>query len=286
MNVKNLILLGTMTLISSTCAVHQTKKQTTDSAFVPKGYKLVWNDEFESSYSALPDTSIWDYDTGGDGWGNAELQYYVPAIHTTDTVALLNKGILNIIARMTHETLEGHNYLSARMKTKQSWKYGYFEARMMMPEGRGTWAAFWMLPKDFEHWPLDGEIDIMEHLGSHPDSIHISTHTQRYNHAFGTQKTSITAVKNVQHEFHIYGLEWTENEIKGYIDGTLCFRHTNDGKMDKATWPFDVPFRMLLNQAVGGWFGGKKGVDNSCFPATFQIDYIRVYQKLITNDNE
>lgn len=279
MDLKNLILLGTMVLIGSSCAERPAEHRTTDSAFVPKGYRLVWNDEFESAYPALPDTSKWEYDTGGGGWGNAELQYYVPAVYHTDTVALLDKGMLNIIALMPHEPLEGHTYLSARMNTKQSWKYGYFEARMMLPEGRGTWPAFWMLPKSFEHWPLDGEIDIMEHVGSHPDSIHISTHTQKYNHALGTQKTSITVVKNAQDEFHVYGLEWTENDIKGYIDGTLCFRLSNDGKKDKETWPFDAPFRLILNQAVGGWFGGQKGVDESCFPAAFRIDYVRVYQK-------
>lgn len=271
--------MGTLAFVSSSCKERTVSKQIIDSAFVPEEYELVWNDEFESGFPSLPDTQKWRYETGGGGWGNQELQYYVPGVLGTDTVALLDKGLLNIVVRMPQQEIEGYKYLSARMNTTQSWKYGYFEARMKLPEGRGTWPAFWMLPENFKEWPLDGEIDIMEHVGSHPDSIHISTHTKRYNHAIGTQKTAINVIKNVQKEFHVYGLEWTETDIKGYIDGNLYFHFQNDGKNDKETWPFDAPFRIILNQAVGGVFGGQRGVDDSCYPASFQIDYVRVYQR-------
>lgn len=136
-----------------------------------------------------------------------------------------------------------------------------------------------MLPQDFKQWPLDGEIDIMEHVGSHPDTVHITMHMEEYNHMKGTQKTSVNFVKGVQSEFHIYALEWTPNYIHGYIDGKQCFTFVNDQKGDKKTWPFNVPFLIKLNMAIGGTLGGKLGVDDSCFPAKYEIDYIRVYQK-------
>lgn len=278
MNTRLLLLLATA-FIGASCAERPLTKPIVDSAFVPQEYKLVWNDEFDSAQRSLPDTAKWRYEVGGGGWGNAELQYYVPAVLAKDTVAFVDGGILHLRVLMPNEPVEGYRYLSARMNTVQSWKYGYFEARMQLPKGVGTWPAFWMLPEEFKQWPLDGEIDIMEHVGSHPDSIHITTHTTRYNHSIGTQKTSITVVNNVQSEFHIYALEWTPEEIKGYIDGVLLYQFPNDGTGNKETWPFDVPFILKLNQAVGGGLGGMKGVDDTCFPATFLIDYVRVYQK-------
>ena len=279
MNGKLLVLLTIVVAAGTACTERPVAKSVVDSAFVPKEYKLIWNDEFDSADRSLPDTLKWKYEVGGGGWGNAELQYYVPAVYETDTVAYLDGGILHIKALIPDKPVEGYNYLSARMNTAQSWKYGYFEARMKLPEGVGTWPAFWMLPEDFKNWPLDGEIDIMEHVGSHPDSIHISAHTERYNHSIGTQQTSITVIDRAQDDFHVYGLEWTPQEIKGYIDGVLRFRFQNDGTGNKETWPFDVPFYVKLNQAVGGGMGGTKGVDNTCYPAIFQIDYVRVYQK-------
>lgn len=177
------------------------------------------------------------------------------------------------------QPIDGYKYASARMNTRQAWKYGYFEGRMKLPIGIGTWPAFWMLPQDFEQWPLDGEMDIMEHVGSHPDTVHVTMHMEEYNHMKGTQKTSVNFVKGVQSEFHIYALEWTPNYIHGYIDGKQCFTFANDQKGDKKTWPFNVPFLIKLNMAIGGTLGGKLGVDDSCFPAQFEIDYIRVYQK-------
>lgn len=277
MKIKLVILLATVAA-GVACSERPVAKPVVNSTYVPNGYKLVWNDEFDSPDCSLPDTTKWRYETGGGGWGNAELQYYVPAVHGTDTVAYLHGGVLHIKALMPHAPIEGCKYLSARMNTTQSWKYGYFEARMKLPKGVGTWPAFWMLPEECKNWPLDGEIDIMEHVGSHPDSVHITTHTQRYNHSIGTQKSAITVINGVQDDFHVYGLEWTPQELKGYIDGVLRYQFPNDGTGNKETWPFDVPFCLKLNQAVGGGMGGTKGVDDTCYPAIFEIDYVRVYQ--------
>lgn len=274
------LFLFTCTIFSCTGRNKDKADRIANSSFVPTGYQLVWNDEFDATeVASFPDLTKWSYETGGGGWGNKELQYYVPAYYQKDTTAFVQNGILNIRAIKLEEPIDSYQYISSRMTTKENWKYGYFEAKLKLPKGIGTWPAFWMLPVNLETWPLDGEIDIMEHVGSHPDSIHISIHTQKYNHAIGTQKTAILKIEKAQDEFHVYGLKWTPIDIKGFIDGVEYFSYTNDGIGDKETWPFDAPFNVKLNMAVGGGFGGQKGVDDSCFPATYQIDYVRVYQK-------
>jgi len=169
--------------------------------------------------------------------------------------------------------------ISIRMNTIESWQYGYFEARLRMPSGKGTWPAFWMLPKDFKIWPLDGEIDIMEYVGYDPNVVHASVHTMAYNHAIGTQKTATKRVENAETEFHIYALEWTADRITAFIDGQQYFSFANDGRGDVNTWPFNKPFYLKLNLAWGGNWGGAQGVDESKLPATYEIDYVRVYQK-------
>lgn len=260
------------------CASTSSEGVLVHSGFVPEGYEMVWNDEFDSD-KLFPDTTRWTYETGGGGWGNNELQYYLPACSSTDTVAFLRDGSLVIKAVKLKNPIEGFHYASARMNTMKSWKYGYFEGRMKLPQGTGTWPAFWMLPEQFKQWPLEGEMDIMEHVGSHPDTVHVTMHTQKYNHTKGTQKTSVIYVNRAQSEFHVYALEWTPDTIKGYIDGKHCFSFANDGEGNKETWPFDVPFLLKLNLAIGGTMGGSRGVDETCFPSEFVIDYIRVYQK-------
>lgn len=280
MRSKLLLSAGILVAIVGASCAHRPagSTQVKDSPYVPAGYKLVWHDEFDSEAKALPDTTKWEYQLGGGGWGNHELQYYVPAVLGQDTVAFVEDGILNIVARMPQTPVDGHKYLSARMNSKQNWTYGYFEASLRMPVGRGTWPAFWMLPQDVKSWPLDGEIDIMEHVGSHPDSILVTVHTQKYNHTIGTQKGVHVITPHSQSQFHTYALEWTAQEIKGFIDGKQCFTYPNEGT-GKEVWPFDAPFHLLLNQAVGGGLGGLKGVDDACFPAVYQIGYVRVYQK-------
>lgn len=110
-----------------------------------------------------------------------------------------------------------------------------------------------MLPEDFKEWPADGEIDIMEHAGNNPDSVHITVHTEKNNHARHTQVTRISHVENSQGEFHVYALEWTAECIKGYIDGDLKYIYENDGRNDPETWPFDKPFYVKLNLALGAF---------------------------------
>lgn len=237
----------------------------------PEGYKLVWNDEFNDGNKP---SAEWFYETGGGGWGNNELQTYVSGDKDGDQLAAVKDGILRITAKKINGTV-----YSIRMNTNKSWTYGYFEARLKLTKGKGTWPAFWMMPKNFNAWPDDGEIDIMEHVGYDPNQVHSSVHTKAYNHTIGTQKTAKKLVPTAQDEFHVYAVEWTTDFIKGYIDGEVYFTFQNDKAGNKDTWPFNTPFYLKLNLAWGGNWGGAQGVDESVLPATYEIDYVRVFQK-------
>ncbi len=238
----------------------------------PAGYSLVWNDEFNGG--KMPDTNNWWYETGASGWGNNELQNYIAGNSGKDTCALVSGGTLKIIAKK-----RGAEVISIRMNTKESWTYGYFEARLKLPQGRGTWPAFWMLPKNFTAWPDDGEIDIMEEVGYRPNWISSSIHCKAYYHSIGTQKTAEKYIETAESDFHVYAVEWTSDFIKGYVDGVPYFTFTNDKQGNKNTWPFNAPFYLKLNLAWGGNWGGAQGVDESKLPATYEIDYVRVFQK-------
>lgn len=232
-----------------------------------------WRDEFD--YTGRPDPAKWGYDLGGDGWGNDELQQYTDRIDN----ASVGDGMLSIVARK--ERLAGRDYTSARLvsKGKGDFLYGRFEIRAKLPPGRGTWPAIWMLPTDWAYggWPHSGEIDIMEHVGFDPGVVHVSVHTGAYYHTIGTQKTATRPVESATTAFHRYRVDWTPRVIRGYIDDGQVFEFANEGT-GPAVWPFDKRFHLLLNIAVGGSWGGQKGVDDTIFPARMEIDYVRVYR--------
>lgn len=234
-----------------------------------------WSDEFDQD--GAPDTTKWNYDIGGHGWGNHELQYYTSNLKN----AFVRNGKLIISA--IKEPHEGMAYTSARLvnKYKGDVLYGRIEVKAQVPSGRGTWPAIWMLPTDWEYggWPASGEIDIMEHVGYNQDVIHISTHCEAYYWILGNQKTATRKTEGVSTGFHLYRIDWTPSEIKGYIDNELLFTNRNEGTGYKA-WPFDKRFHVLLNIAVGGDWGGQKGVDESVFPANMEIEYVRIYRLL------
>jgi beta-glucanase (GH16 family) len=231
-----------------------------------------WSDEF--STDGLPDAAKWGYDIGGHGWGNNELQYYTDAQNVS-----VSGGILKITAKK--ESYLGNNYSSARMitKNKGDWLYGRIEVKAKLPAGRGTWPAIWMLPTDWAYgnWPNSGEMDIMEHVGYDPNRVHITIHTKAYNHTLGTQKSASKIVSNAMTEFHRYRLDWAPYGIRGYIDDEQIFEFMNT-TANSDQWPFDKKFHLLLNIAVGGSWGGAQGVDDTVFPATLEVDYVRVYK--------
>jgi beta-glucanase (GH16 family) len=244
---------------------------------VPK-WQLVWSDEFD--YSGLPDPGKWGYDVGGKGWGNQELQYYTER-HKEN--ARVENGSLVIEARQ--EKWEGRQYTSSRLisKGKGDWTYGRFEVRAKLPTGRGTWAAIWMLPsvEKYGPWPNGGEIDIMENVGFEPHIVHASVHTRSYNHIIRTQKTAQIEVPTVSTEFNVYAVEWTPEEICGYVNEQQVFTFTNERLTNPAAdyrqWPFDQPFHLILNIAVGGTWGGERGIDQTIWPQRMEVDYVRVY---------
>lgn len=252
------------------------------SAGPPPGYSLVWSDEFDSG--DMPDPARWAYDTerNADGWYNNELQYYSDARAKN---ARLEDGKLIIEAH--RERLDngevpdwgGQAYTSARLTTKglAAWQYGYVEIRAKLPCARGTWPAIWMLPPDDVSWPQQGEIDIMEHVGHMPGIIHGTVHTGDYNHRINTQKGAQVAVPKACDAFHTYTLDWREDALTIGVDGTSYFTFENEGTGDGA-WPFDKPFFLILNVAVGGTWGGAEGVDRSAFPQRMEVDYVRVWQ--------
>ena len=245
--------------------------------YTPAGYQLVWRDEFNDPAFEMPNPAEWWYETAEPGWVNNELQTYV-AGRTGDIVtADVSGGTLKIRAIKS-----GNRVYSARVNTRKNWTYGYFEARLKLPEGKGTWPAFWMMPSVWSGWPEGGEIDIMEHVGCVPTEVSSSIHCKAYYHAIGTQKTAARKIAGVMDEFHTYALEWTPEYIKTYVDGELLFKYDPDDYpkgRNADTWPFDKPFELKLNLAWGGDWGGMYGVDESCLPATYEIDYVRVFQK-------
>lgn len=238
--------------------------------------KLVWSDEF--NYNGLPDSLKWSYDTQGNasGWGNNEKQYYTKGRLKN---AEVKDGFLNINA--IKEDYKDFKYTSARLitKSKGDWLYGRIEVKAKLPEGRGMWPAIWMLPTDWKYggWPASGEIDIMENVGYDPYVIVASAHTATYNHVIGTQKNNKMTLADCYTNFHDYALEWEANEYRVYIDDTLYFTFKNEGTGFKV-WPFDQRFHLLLNVAVGGNWGGQKGIDETIFPRSMVVDYVRVYQ--------
>ena len=243
--------------------------------------KLVWSDEFD--YEGLPDSTKWGYDYGtgcelacGCGWGNNELQFYTK---NRPKNARVSNGHLIIEAH--RENWENKQYTSTRLhsKNKGEWQYGRVEIKAKLPQGRGVWAALWMLPSTTKYgiWPASGEIDIMEYVGFEANSVYATVHTKAYNGMIGTQKGGTTFDTAYGEQFHIYAVDWQENEMTFSIDGKPYFHFSNDQNGFEA-WPFDHPFYLIMNIAVGGNWGGAKGIDEGIWPQKMEIDYVRVYQ--------
>ena len=242
---------------------------------------LVWSDEFDTpTPDNRPDPSKWTYEKGASGYGNQELQNYTDRVENASYTTHKGLGCLKITA--LNDNYDGVAYSSARIKTEGLFeqRYGRFEARLKLPYGPGLWPAFWMLGANYatDVWPKCGEIDIMENVGYDPDTIVGSSHTEKYNHAIGTQKNAKIACTDCYKAFHVYALEWEEDEYRLYVDDQLYFTFKNEGT-GYEVWPYDKRFHILLNLAIGGNWGGQKGIDDSLFPHVFEIDYVRVYKK-------
>jgi beta-glucanase (GH16 family) len=235
----------------------------------------IWAEEFNAGI--MPDTSRWGYDIGGGGWGNHELEYYTNG----NNVSIANG---NLVITTRKETVGSNGYSSARLFSKGTgnFTYGRIEIRAKIPGGKGTWPAIWMLPTDnaYGAWPASGEMDIMEHVGYDPYNIYVTMHTGAYNHILNTQKGVTIGLLTALSDYHTYRIDWTPVSVTAFIDDAQVMVFKNEGTGYMA-WPFDKRFHLMLNTAVGGDWGGAQGVDDSSFPCSMLIDYIRVYK--VTN---
>ena len=243
-------------------------------------WKLVWSDEFD--YSGLPDEKHWSFVQGDGcpelcGWGNNESQFY-----TLNKLrnARVENDMLTIEAHQ--ENIGSREFSSAKLVTKgkHNMLNGRLEVRAKNPKGVGTWPAIWMMPVNniYGKWPKSGEIDIMEHVGYAKDSIYGTIHCEAYNHMIGTQKVGNISVTDNESGFHNYILEWDQEALRWYVDTTLFHTFSNIDASSKE-WPFDQDFYLILNLAVGGNWGGSMGIDTLAFPAKFEIDYVRYFEK-------
>jgi len=236
------------------------------------GKHLVFDEEFNERGGV--DQSNWYFDDAKPY--NDEIERYT----SSPVNSSLEHGSLVITARK-----EGSAITSARLESKKSWLYGYFEIRAKVPNGRGTWPAIWMLndylrKNDPDHkatWPRAGEIDIMENVGFDPPNFHFSLHCDNFNWMKKQQRTLVAPADHPTDRYHIFALDWEPTYITFYMDHKAVY-HVDKNSDDYGDWPFREPFYMILNLAIGGNWGGQKGVDPAIFPAKFYVDYVRIYQ--------
>ncbi len=250
-------------------------------------FRLVWSDEFDTK--GLPDSSKWTYEEGFIR--NQESQYYTRGRAEN---ARVENGVLVIEARQeqfpnarfapsstSRQQKQYADYTSASLTTegKAAWTYGRIEVRAKLPTGRGTWPAIWMLGVNHRAvgWPRCGEIDIMENVGYDPDTIAANIHTEAYNYVKKTNKGSRMTVSRPYADFHVYAIEWTPEQMDFFIDDKKYFSFANE-KTGPAAWPYDQPFYLILNIAIGGSWGGSQGIDDTIFPQRMEVDYVRVYE--------
>lgn len=247
---------------------------------VPSGAPI-WRDEFEGKRL---DRSKWKFDTSRNklGWYNGELQYY--AADRRENLRIEN-GLLVIEGRKDQARIRrfsdygGQKYSAAKIVTqgKASFKYGFFEVRAKLPCAVGTWPAFWMLPEGNYPWPRGGEIDILEHVGAEPEVVHANVHTDLFNHQRKTNLGAKIPLPGACSGFHLYQLDWRRDSITVGVDGRAYMRVRNDKPGGEGAWPFDKPFYLILNLALGGNWAAPKGMDDRVFPQRFEIDYVRVW---------
>jgi|SRR5581483_11641986 len=251
------------------------------------GWTLTWSDEFNGDSI---DTNHWTFErgNGANGWGNRELEYYTARPEN----AFVRDGLLHIQARQ--EPLEKFKYTSARMKTHGlfSQRYGRFEFRAKLPSGKGYWPALWLLPAKpvYGGWAASGEIDVMEAKGDDPGTvlgtIHYGGRWPHNTHSNGPEY-HFPAGQSAASDFHLYAVDWTTNAIKWSVDGhvyetqTHWWSASNPADLSQRNpfpAPFDQPFYIIMNLAVGGDFDGDPDA-GTAFPGEMVVDYVRVYQE-------
>jgi beta-glucanase (GH16 family) len=247
-------------------------------------WKLVWSDEFAGEKL---DYSKWEVEVNAFGGGNNEMQLYTDRKENVR----VEQGHLVIEARKDQPNIQGtvREYSSGRVRTKHrgDWKYGRFEVRAQLPQGKGLWPAIWMLPTEEKYgpWALSGEIDIMELVGHEPAKVLGTLH---YGDAWPKNQHSGSAYELSQgtfaDDFHTFTIEWEQGEIRWYVDEKL-YQTQKKWNSQSAEFPapFDQAFHLILNIAVGGHLPGPPNADTK-FPQQMKVDYVRVYQSTLGND--
>lgn len=260
---KNFTALTVFILLFASCT--SSSKNATTASADSSGYQLVWSDEFNGN---SVDTTNWNFEIGGEGWGNHEQEYYQPQN------AKVSDG--NLIIEGRKENMQSNHYTSSRMTTKgkREFLYGKIEARIKIPVGQGFWPAFWMLGANIDtvNWPACGEIDIMEHINT--DSLLYGTlHWDNNGHV---QKGDTLVY--TPSDYHVYGIEWDSTSIRWYLDGKK-YHEVSILNGVNSTSEFHKPAFILLNVALGGDWPGQK-IDDAKLPARMIVDYVRVYKKV------
>lgn len=250
------------------------------SAARARKWTLTWSDEFSGPNGAPPDPAKWVLQTGGNGWGNHELEYY------TSRRENVRQENGDLVIEANKESFTGpdgvrRDYTSARLDTERTFgqKYGRFEARIKLPTGRGVWPAFWLLGDNFKSagWPRCGEIDIMENIGSERAINHGSMHGPGYSDTKSLTRIYTLPRGRFSDAFHIFAVEWGPARVRFYVDGNLYETRTPSDIPGKQ-WVFDHPFLVILNVAVGGDFPGNPDA-STVFPQRMLVDYVHVYSR-------
>lgn len=259
--------------------IHQ--RQAVQSSPLKSGWVLTWSAEFNAPNGSPPDPTKWVVESGGNGWGNDELQYYT----NRPKNVRLEDG--NLVIEAVKEQFTGpdgvqRNYTSARIESKGrfSQRYGRFEARIRLPSGRGMWPAFSLLGDNFSTvgWPACGEIDIMENVGNEPATIHGSLHGPGYSGDKPLTATYKLLRGRFSDRFHVFAVEWEPRAVLFFVDEELYATQTPADIPPGKHWVFDHPFFIVLNLAVGGKMPGKPAA-STIFPQRMLVDYVRVYSR-------
>lgn len=233
--------------------------------------ELVWSDDFTGG---AIDQSKWAYETGGGGWGNAELEYYT---NSADN-AFVSGG--NLVIQANRQVMGSNNYTSARLitKGKQNFQFGRIDVRAKLPQGQGIWPAIWMLGSDIDtnNWPVCGEIDMMELRGQEPNKFLTTMHfgTSFNDHRQQGAPDQVLANGNFSDAFHLFSVVRSKDQMRFYMDGNLYYTFTTS---NASPYPFNNPFFMILNVAVGGNFLGNPTA-STVFPQQMQVDYVKFFQ--------
>ena len=249
----------------------------TEANATPRDYsqytEMVWSDEFSSS---AIDLAKWGYDTGGGGWGNNELEYYT----TSNDNSYISNG--NLVIEAKRQAQGGRDYTSARMLTKgkQDFKYGRIDVRAKLPQGQGLWPAIWMLGADIDqnNWPKCGEIDMMELRGEEPNRYLTTMHfpNSAGTHAQKGGPDQVLSSGSFSSDFHTFSVVRSKDQMRFFLDGNLYFTFA-PGDVGSGGYPFNNPFFMVLNVAVGGDFV-KSPSASTVFPQRMEVDYVRYLQ--------